>query len=359
MFAAILLAALTSPAPALPGIDPPAVPNAPPPVPERAAEEADRARFVALIAAVDAAGGGAESPEAAAEAIATAARSALEEHAAALGAGEGLYHRSKLELRAKDHAKAYASLRAFLAAQRGSDLANDARCEAFYLGIGLQRDGAELLPLFDAIDVDALEPNFALRLAGSRGKLLEDFPREALNGKPAPAFDAQKVLNAESFDLAALRGKVVVLDFFATWCQPCRDATPELVKLQREKGEDLQVVGVTRLYGFGMDFSDPAAELPHGGKLVGRAPDPPLTAEEEFAVGEAFVTAFGLPYPVVFVGADVAAKKFHVRGIPTAFVLDRDGVVLGSAIGSSDAAKAKIDELITRALAAKPADDRR
>ncbi len=174
--------------------------------------------------------------------------------------------------------------------------------------------------------------------------------RDALTGQPAPALDVQAVVNGSAeFTLAAARGKVVVLDFFATWCGPCRGVVPELAALQREHPDTVQVVGATRFYGYGMDFSAPDVKLPHGGEVVRG-----LDRDHEIAINQTFAKVFELGYPIVFAGQDVAHEAYGVRGIPTVFVIGKDGRVLGHVVGGGDANQQTISKLVQQGLSAAP-----
>src|SRR2546423_7773710 len=67
----------------------------------------------------------------------------------------------------------------------------------------------------------------------------------AQTSQPAPTLRL-KTIDGQVFDLSDYKGKVVLLNFWATWCPPCRQEIPELINLQREfRGQGLQIVGVT------------------------------------------------------------------------------------------------------------------
>lgn len=170
-------------------------------------------------------------------------------------------------------------------------------------------------------------------------------PTVDLAGKPAPGWTATDVVraNGDKAGLASgdLLGKVVVLDFFASWCPPCRASIPHLVELQAKHREDLQVVALTRLYGYGMDFSDPDAKVPSGGKTVRG-----LDHTGEVALYAPLAKAFGIDYPIAFVAPEVSAS-YGVRAIPTLVVLDRAGKVVGVQEGANAEA---LDALVERAL---------
>jgi peroxiredoxin len=117
----------------------------------------------------------------------------------------------------------------------------------------------------------------------------------------APDFSLQD-LNGQPLDLTNYRGKVVLLDFWATWCTPCRGETPHLVELQnkyREQG--LQVVGIS------MD-------------------DGPKPVHE-------FYQEFKMNYPVALGNEKVAEAYGGVLGLPVTFLIGRDGRVAAKYVG--------------------------
>lgn len=116
--------------------------------------------------------------------------------------------------------------------------------------------------------------------------------------EPAP----RAVVPAASFDLAAHAGKVVVLDFWASWCKPCRESMPWLSRLQREHGaKGLQVVAVS----VDADEADMRSRLGE--------------------IDEGIV--------VVFDPEGVLASQYKLEGMPTTYLVDRAGKLRGSHLG--------------------------
>ena len=121
--------------------------------------------------------------------------------------------------------------------------------------------------------------------------------------EPAPDF-ALTSLEGETVMLSDFRGKTVVLNFWASWCPPCREEMPEFQELWDERGED----GSDDLVMIALDF------------LV----QDTMTDAREFIEGNGFT------FPVLFDTTDGAvADRYRVRGLPATFFIDSEGVVRG------------------------------
>jgi len=122
---------------------------------------------------------------------------------------------------------------------------------------------------------------------------------------PAPAFELPKLGSGGSESLADYRGKVVVLNFWASWCKPCRDESPLLERWHRR----IRDRGATVL---GVDILD----------VTGRAQD--------------FVDEYGLTYPMLKDKDGEGLDKFGVVAYPETFVIDRQGRIAAVARGPVD-----------------------
>ncbi|MGE5243602.1 MAG: TlpA family protein disulfide reductase [Betaproteobacteria bacterium] len=140
----------------------------------------------------------------------------------------------------------------------------------------------------------------------------------AMTGKPAPAFSLRD-LSGRPLDLASYRGRVVLLDFWATWCVPCREEIPHFVALQKKYGsKGLAIIGIS------MD-------------------------DEEGPVRD-FYRKYGMNYPVAMGDAKLAERYGGILGLPVAFLIDRTGRIAWRLDGETPAAtfEQHITELLAR-----------
>lgn len=143
------------------------------------------------------------------------------------------------------------------------------------------------------------------------------------NGKPAPDFEL-KVLDGKgkSLKLSDLKGKAVVVNFWATYCEPCKIEMPWLVELQKKYGAtELQVVGIA------MDWED---------------------ASDEKNVAS-FAHKMGVNYPILQGTEKVADLYGGIEGLPTLFFVDRSGKILEHELGLRDLSN--IEDNIKKCLA--------
>jgi thiol-disulfide isomerase/thioredoxin len=138
----------------------------------------------------------------------------------------------------------------------------------------------------------------------------------------APPFAGLQPTTGFPGTLRAERGKVVVLDFWASWCGPCRILSPVLSGWQARYGaQGLAVVGIT---------TDP--------------PDLAATAKE----------AFGMRYPVASDAQAETSKAYGVSALPTLFIIDKKGVVRDVSVGYDPGRDAAVEALV-KTLLAEPA----
>ena len=155
---------------------------------------------------------------------------------------------------------------------------------------------------------------------GDGGRFAAPAPVEV--GRPAPAYQALAP-NGEPVSLAALRGRPVLLNVWATWCRPCRDEIPELQRIyERYGGRGLQLVGVS------VDAVGDEAAIRH------------------------FARRYGMTYPVWRDPAEVVSTTFLVVGVPATFLIDGAGVLRWKKTGPIARDDTTLAAAIERALAA-------
>jgi thiol-disulfide isomerase/thioredoxin len=121
-----------------------------------------------------------------------------------------------------------------------------------------------------------------------------------VTGKPAPLHFTLKDMNGVDVKLAAFKGKVILLNFWATWCGPCKAEIPSLVELQEQYGDDLVVLG------FSVD--DPVEKMrPYAAEY--KINYPLLVGNGREDVQEAFGPLYGIPVSVIIDREGRIAKK--------------------------------------------------
>ncbi|MGH2595924.1 MAG: TlpA family protein disulfide reductase [Actinomycetota bacterium] len=134
---------------------------------------------------------------------------------------------------------------------------------------------------------------------------------------PAPALAGDTVQGGKAV-LSDLRGSVVVVNFWATWCAPCRNEQPDLVQLAN-------------------DYHD------RGVRFLG------VSERDDTAKARAWVKEFHVPYPSIVDEPGAWADDFAFFGLPDTYVIDRSGTIRWTVFGQTDATQLK--QLIDRVLA--------
>ncbi|MFN3742515.1 MAG: TlpA disulfide reductase family protein [Anaerolineales bacterium] len=126
--------------------------------------------------------------------------------------------------------------------------------------------------------------------APRKGFLAPDFTLETLEG--------------QSIRLNDLRGRVVVLNFWATWCPPCRAEMPTLEKISREyQGQEVVILGINS------------------------------TIQDDMNAIPGFVTQRGITFPILLDKSGKATRLYEIRALPTTFFIGPDGIIRFVTIG--------------------------
>jgi len=138
-------------------------------------------------------------------------------------------------------------------------------------------------------------------------------------GKTVPDIISTKTFDGSRFDLASLRGKYVVLDFWGTWCGPCVSGMPKMKEYRDKYKDKMEIVGVASESDNGESWKKfltnrPMFQWPH---VLSRK------NEEDFIL------------------------KFNVAGFPTKIIVDPNGIIVGRYVGEDDEIYKKLDEILS------------
>jgi len=117
---------------------------------------------------------------------------------------------------------------------------------------------------------------------------------------PAHNF-ALKSLDGKNVQLSDFKGKIVIVDFWATWCAPCREGIPDLIEIQKEY-KDVQVIGIT-------------------------------VDQNPMEVVPGFVKEFKINYPILISDPNVLQQYGGIDAIPTSFIISKDGKIIKKMVG--------------------------
>lgn len=152
-----------------------------------------------------------------------------------------------------------------------------------------------------------------------------------LIGRPAPDFNFEYAFGAQtSLTLESLRGKVVLIDFWATWCAPCMAAWPWMAELyESHGGQDFEILSITSIQG-------------------GVGAEKGLTPERELELTRDLIERHAVTWPVVFSDRSVNDPEYGASTLPCYAIVDRDGRVVRILVGEFDAlGRATLDRLLS------------
>ncbi len=141
------------------------------------------------------------------------------------------------------------------------------------------------------------------RESGKEANKSKPLAFEGVEGAVAPDFSL-KDLDGHELKLSSLRGKVVLLNFWATWCPPCREEVPSLVALNKQMSGEKSFQMVT-------------VSIDEGGKQA----------------VEDFFKASGVTLPVLLDTDRSISRLYGTTGVPETFVIDRKGVIVKKVVG--------------------------
>jgi thiol-disulfide isomerase/thioredoxin len=172
--------------------------------------------------------------------------------------------------------------------------------------------------LFTIFTAAGCQQNSKEEPAAENGTTTDNSINNGMDGDRAPNFTLKNV-DGKDVSLSDFKGKIVLVDFWATWCPPCRKGIPDLVELQNQYQGEFVVIGIS------LDRETVNDVVP-------------------------FVKDYKINYPVVYGNEDVSNKFGGIRAIPTSFIIDKDGNIVDKHVGlvSKSVYENKIKEILGR-----------
>lgn len=145
-----------------------------------------------------------------------------------------------------------------------------------------------------------------------------------LIGNPAPDFSVPKAVGSGTVSLADLQGKVVIVDFWGTFCEPCKKSFPKLQDLSAKySGSGLRIVAISE------DEAEDKEKIP------------------------TFAQTYGAKFTIGWDEDKSVARHYKPETMPTSFIIDRQGVVRFSHVGYHDGEEVAIEKELKQLLGAK------
>ena len=142
----------------------------------------------------------------------------------------------------------------------------------------------------------------------------------------ALCLSAASAASSESLELTQHRGKVVLVDFWASWCEPCRHSFPWLNEMQAKYGDRLVVIGVN--------------------------------VDRQRADAERFLTQVPAQFEVIYDPNGELASRYDVMGMPSSFVFDTSGTLVDQHIGFRKSMRVEREEQLRKLLHPTPLQSR-
>ena len=194
----------------------------------------------------------------------------------------------------------------------------------------------QVLSLYEKLAKETTTPSQKKRAEAQIAYLQSAFATGTLVGNKAPELHFQWISNGKEKTLDDFKGKVVMLDFWATKCEPCVKSFPEMAKLQEHyRNSNVAIIGVTSVQGYFVDTPN--------GKVVNTENDP----KKEMSLMPAYMKGMGINWRIAFTEEDVMNVEYGVLAIPHITLIDKEGKVRYNNITGTNEEKIKlIDSLL-------------